>query len=169
MFVVNRSFYLLEEWYLPQASEVEAVFGPQFEKEKNRWVETLSEEGGAKIIAFVDSSCPCSRPVLQVLEEEIGKLDHIEVAVQIVDIHEIRNNDQHELRGMFNFIPSVPTMMITHGKHLTYVGPVNSGNLCTPSSRKLLAMNLVEHPQSHTVYNWYVSGCYCSTENVNGA
>lgn len=153
--LLYRWYFTLDTWYVPWGQGRADYFDQRFD----RALQQLQEEGFLQdgvVHVITDSECVCSKPVIKRLMSS----DPGSAAVVVHDMRALDPRRDAHWVALARRFPSVPSALVMRDGKAVYIGPVVSGNLCSPSAESILPVMALN--QGTPVVNWLSEGCFCA-------
>lgn len=167
LFALNKWRASLDVPYAPPDDGRLSYFDERFERNLVTWLSN-DDAPHRRLIVVADRECPCTKAALRSLDAAVAGSSRtdIELSVRYIDDADPPGGST-AWRNLLEELPATPTLLAIDGGQLVYAGPVNSGNLCTTSVRKVLGVAVLQTPRSSPVVSWLDRGCYCRLKRAH--
>lgn len=152
----------LEGPYLPPRVAAADLSLERLEPTLSAWLKATGDDvRGPRMVAVVDTACPCTRPALRALRAMLVNTRGGPVPLVTVDAAVL----QHERFGtgfaLLAEIPATPTLLVMVDGRLRYAGPITEGGACGVAVRQVVNANHVTAAGVAPLRSVASSGCYC--------
>ncbi|WP_236104874.1 DUF6436 domain-containing protein [Zavarzinia marina] len=148
----------LETWYFVPKGAENIAFAGDFASDVLRWSEAGADDGPS-VTLIVDRDCPCTRPTIAKVEAALHEIEGQRVPLRIAYLDAPTSA---AFAAVVDGIPATPTLIVTDGDALLYVGPAVSGSTCTGAEQRMLGLATIAGKPTAPILNFVDRGCYCA-------